>query len=487
MVRKMGKKNSLKVNYIFNMLYQVLAIALPLVTTPYISRVLGPSGIGAYNYSYSIAAVFVLVANLGTNIYAQREIAFEQENIYERSVVFWEILLIRSVMTILVTPIYFGLAIVKSEYTTLLFIQYMLLLATAIDVSWLFQGMEEFKKVALRNIVIKLVSVGLIFLCVRTNQHTAVYTAIIAGSTLASALILWWYLRKVVEKVALKKLHPMKHWKGVLLLFLPYAAIYVYTYVDKIVLEALSTKEQVGYYSQSENIVKLSMTLITSLGAVMLPHVASLIKQEKWDKVVAQVQDSIYFVLFLGTPMMLGIIAIAPVFVPWFLGEQYSACISLLQYLSPLILIIGMTNVTGQAALIPLNKQVVYTSSIVMGAVFNLVCNILLIPSLKATGAVIGTLGAELIVGLIQQYTVYKALNIRWTNLIIQSWKCIASAIGMYVLVVFVRTHILSNVVALLMSLVCGVMTYMILLFLFREKMVLQYWKAIITRLRKNK
>ena len=410
----MIKKSSLKQNYIFNMLYQVLAIALPLITTPYIARVLNPEGVGAYQYSYSVVAVFVLIANLGTNLYAQREIAFAQENIQKRSVVFWEILFIRCAMTLLVTPFYFGVIYLKREYFTLFSIQYLLLVATALDISWLFQGMEDFKKIAIRNVIVKLVSVACIFGFVQSEKDVPLYTFIITFSAFVSAVVLWFYTRNAFERINIHQLHPSRHLKSVLMLFLPYAAIYVYTYVDKIVLEALSTEEQVGFYSQSENIVKLAMTLITSLGTVMLPHVASLIKQKNWEQVTKQIQDSTHFVFFLGCPMMCGIIAVAPLFVPWFLGDKYAPCVHILQYLAPLILIIGMTNVTGQAVLVPLNKQGIYTTSIVLGAIFNVICNILLIPRLQAVGAVIGTLGAELIVGTIQQITVFRVLHIHF-------------------------------------------------------------------------
>lgn len=466
----MGK--SLTKNYIYNLVYRLLTIILPFITTPYISRVLNPDGIGVYNYTYAVASVFVLVAGLGTSMYAQREIAFANDDIKTRSKIFCGIFIIRAGMSLMITPVYILLMLYNKSYQMMYVVQYILVLANILDISWLFQGMEDFKKTATNNIFIKILSVILIFCFVKNKEDLAIYTLISAGSTLLSSLILWKFLQKLICSVRLQREDVTRHLKPAFLLFLPVAAIYVYTYIDKIILGLLSTEEQVGFYSQSENMVKLAMTIITSLGTVLLPRVSSLIHEEKWDEVRQQVLNSIKFVFFLGCPMVVGLIMIAPLFIPWYLGEDYMPCIFLMQLLSVLILIIGLSSVTGQAVLIPLNKQVIYTGSIMLGAVANLLINFILIPKWMAIGASIGTIIAEIIVGGIQQTVVIRKVKIGWRDILADNKKCFLASAIMGGVLYFVRPYFGISVMNTFVYLAIGIGIYFTLMLMLKDRFI---------------
>ena len=460
--------NNLTKNYLYNLTYKILTLILPFITTPYISRVLNPEGIGAYNYTLSIVNVFILVASLGTAMYAQREIAFCGSNKVERSKVFSDILLIRTLTSVLISIVYIIMSLSSEKYMYLFMAQYICIIANMIDISWLFQGVEDFKKTATRGIVIKLLSVISIFLFVRTKNDVIIYTIIYATSTLLNALVLWLFASKIVDFQKPSWTRAKRHLKPVFLLFLPVAATYVYTYIDKIVLGMLSTEREVGFYSQSENMVKLAMTVITSLGTVLLPRISKLIGNNEKEEVKNEVMKAIKFVITWGLPMTVGLALISSLFVPWFLGEKYDPCIVLIEVLSVLIVIIGLSSVTGQAVLVPMKRQNIYTLSIVAGAIANLVANYFLIPSYGALGAAIGTIVAEVIVNLIQQFVVYKAISIKLTDVLNDNKKNITAVIIMAAVLCVIKGRFNANIIGTFLFAFVGVFTYIMFLLLFR-------------------
>lgn len=465
-------RHSVKSNYVYNLLYQILVIILPLITTPYVSRVLNPTGIGTINYTSSVVSVAVLVCSLGSGLYAQKEIAFAGDDKFRRSRIFWSILKIRITSSLVVSVFYTLIWIFSPAYRLIYIIQYITILANMADIVWLYQGMEDFRKTSIRNIIIKIASVLMVFLMVKTEDDVPVYIAINAVSALVSSLVLWLYIPKLIIRVKVPWDEVKRHIYPIITLFIPMIAIYVYTYVDKILLGLLSTEAQVGFYSNAERIVKLPMTVITSLGSVMLPRVASLIKDAKWNKVREDMRKSIHFVFFLGFPMTAGIAAIARYFVPWFFGAGYEECIPLMQELSVIIIIIGLSSVTGQAALVPLNKQKIYTISILSGAVTNLFLNVLLIPGLGAQGAVIGTIAAESVVGIIQWIAVFRGIKLNAKDVFKDNIRPFAGTLLMLILLLWISPMFEAAVFSTLLYGGLGAGIYFVFMFVAKDSMV---------------
>ena len=206
------------------------------------------------------------VCSLGSGLYAQKEIAFAGDDKFRRSRIFWSILKIRITSSLVVSVFYTLIWIFSPAYRLIYIIQYITILANMADVVWLFQGMEDFRKTSIRNIIIKIASVLMVFLMVKTEDDVPVYIAINAVSALVSSLVLWLYIPKFIIRVKVPWDEVKRHIYPIITLFIPMIAIYVYTYVDKILLGLLSTEAQVGFYSNAERIVKLPMTVITSLG-----------------------------------------------------------------------------------------------------------------------------------------------------------------------------------------------------------------------------
>ena len=267
---------SIKKNYLYNLIYQSLILIVPLITTPYLSRVLGAEAIGIYSYTISITTYFVLFGSLGIALYGQREIAYVQDDKEKRSTVFIEILLMRFI-TLGISMLIFYLSFVKQgQYSTYYKILILEIISNSIDISWFFQGIEEFKKTVVRNAIVKIISVICIFIFVKNTNDLLKYFIIYVLSTFLGNLSLWMYLPKYIEKVNLKNIKIFKHLKPAIALFIPQIAVQIYTVLDKTMIGAIvDDKAEVGFYEQSQKIVKLLLAIATSLGTVMSPRMAS--------------------------------------------------------------------------------------------------------------------------------------------------------------------------------------------------------------------
>ena len=269
-------KKSVTKNYIYNLAYQILIIILPVITTPYISRVLGVENIGIYSYTLSISAFFILFGSLGIALYGKREIAYMQKDKKRYTIAFWEILILR-VITMSISLLIFGLTFARNgEYQNYFKILILEIIANCIDISWFFQGLEEFKKTVIRNMIVKIVSVVCIFVFVKTREDLTKYFIIYVLSMLIGNGSLWLYLPRFLTKVKLNELNVKKHFKPTFSLFLPQIATEIYTILDRTMIGLIvNDKSEVGFYDQSQKIIKMLLTLITSLGTVMLPRIAN--------------------------------------------------------------------------------------------------------------------------------------------------------------------------------------------------------------------
>ena len=266
---------SVSKNYIYNVSYQLLLLITPFVTTPYLSRVLEPAGIGTYSYTYSIVSYFILLASLGVADYAQREIAYHQDNPHLQSRTFYEVNLIRCLLVGLSLFLYYIVVSSFSGNHIIYWYQALNIIAVLFDISWFFQGLEEFGKIVLRNFVIKIISIIMIFVLIHTPEDLNKYVCLIGMMNILSGLSIWLYLPKYLHLVRLQEIKPFRNFFIIIQMFLPQVAIQVYTVLDKTMIGVMTGSPlENGYYEQAEKVVKLSLTIVTSLGTVMLPRIA---------------------------------------------------------------------------------------------------------------------------------------------------------------------------------------------------------------------
>ena len=468
---------SLKKNYILNLAYQLLVLIIPFVTTPYLSRVLGADGIGIYSYANSIVTYFVLVATLGTTTYAQRRISYIGNNKEERSRAFWEIFIFR-LMTSLIT-----LAVYLVTFTLILkenFIVYIILSLNIInvvfDVSWFLQGMEEFGKTVFANAIFKVLNVVLIFVFVKTAEDLNKYILITASLLVLSNAAMWLYLPKYLCKV--KNLKPFKDIKDILQLFVPTVALQIYTILDKSMIGWFTDgKEENGYYEQAEKVIRLASTVVVSLGTVMVPRIAMKFAEKNYEAVEMYLYKSYRFVWMLSIPLMMGIIAVADVFVPIFFGDGYEKCIVLLSVFSVLFIFLGLSNVTNVQFFVPTGRQNLLTLTVTVGAVVNLILNLILIPLIQSVGACIASVIAEFCVTLFGFIIVKKRKLFSLKPVFSCCWKyCIAGTV-MGCGVWFTKLYLPITVWSLIVLIALGIAVYFLMLVVLRDKFLIDFIK----------
>ena len=479
-------KKSVGKNYIYNLIYQILVLILPLVTTPYLSKVLGAESIGIYSYTISIVTYFVLFGSLGMAMYAQREIAYVQDDKEKRSKVFWETFILRLISLSISMIIFYFVFAFKGEYNTYYKILLLHILANIFDISAFFQGMEEFKKIIKRNLIVKFISIISIFVFIKEPSDIGKYLLIYSLSNLVGNISLWFYLPKYVSKISVKTLNLFKHLKPTIILFIPQIATQIYTVLDKTMIGSLiEDKSEVGYYEQSQKITTMVLTFVTSLGTVMLPRMANQFANGKKEEIKNSILTSFNFVYFLSLPMIFGLIAVAKDLIPWFLGESFEKAIYIIYVISPIILLIGFSNAIGIQYLLPTQRQKEYTNSVVAGAITNLIFNFIFIPKFKSVGAAIGTVIAETVVTAVQVFYIRKEFNLK--KVLKMGIKYILSGITMFLLIVVLNNYILNSigrVSRMAIDVLIGVLSYIGVLILLRDSFVLKYSKNIIEKVK---
>ncbi len=458
-------------NYIYNTAYQLLVLIAPLITTPYVSRVLGATGIGIYSYAQSIATYFVLVGAVGTTLYGQREIAYAQNDRERRSEVFWEITIFRFIAVALCTIVYVSIFGFGKEYSYVYRIFTVEVIATAFDISWFFMGIENFRLTVIRNTIIKVAGIILVFIFVKTPDDVAVYTACMTVPVLLGNISLWISLPKYLTKIPISSAGIKRHIKPAVILFVPQLATEVYVVLDKTMLGALaSDMNEVGYYTQASKIVKIVLLLVTSLGTVMLPAMSAAFAQGKMDTIVNSIKKAFRFVFLLGFALLFGLCGIAKTFVPIFFGSGYDEVVPLMIMISPVLILIAMSNVMGKQYLLPTHQEKAYTISVITGAAVNFIFNWILIRKFNAAGASIATVIAEFSVTAVQAWHVHKQIHI--FTCITPGFKYLVCGAVMGAVVYFTGEMLGAGFLTLIVQTAVGVLVYAFELIITKDTML---------------
>ena len=377
--------------------FQILNTCLPLITAPYLARRLGVSQLGVFSYTTSVVAYFALIAMLGTVNYGTRSIASVKEDKESRSRTFWGIFALQLGVTLFSICAYLVyLLFFCRENQLIAWIQAVTLLACLFDINWFFFGIEEFKITVTRSMIIRILTVAAILLLVKKPGDLWAYTLIMLGGTLLSQMILFVYLPRYVSWVRIGWEDVRRHIRPNLSLFVPLLAMSVYHTMDKTMLGRLSTYEQSGFYYNSDKVVNIPMSVINGIGTVMLPRMSNLISGGKRKEADDLFIKTLEGVAVVSVAMACGIAAVAREFIPVFYGAGYEPCILLTQIFTPILVIKSFSLIARTQYLIPMNLEREFTKSVCVGALVNLVLNLLLIPRHGALGAVVATLIAEL-------------------------------------------------------------------------------------------
>jgi O-antigen/teichoic acid export membrane protein len=476
--------NKLTKNYFYNLIYQVLMIIGPVITVPFLSRSLGASGVGEYSYCYSLTGYFVLVATLGCDVYGRREISYVKEDILERSKRFWSIQTIKIISTILVFGIYLLFSL-NNKNSIMLLILGIHLLNVPLNIGWFFQGAEQFKKITTRGLFLKIVDLLFVLFFIHKPDDLLLYTF---GSSLIAFItffVLWIDLKKYLTKVDIRDLNIKIDLQNCFVFFLPSIATSIYTMLDKTMLGVMTEGfSENGYYEQSLKINVIFLRVVLSLGTVLMPAIAYAFKQNNMKVVFTNIKKSIKYVYFVALPIAFGLCAISDIFVPWFFGAGFEK-VSVLLKISGFILIFqGIDDVLGVQYLVTTGKQKLYIISLFMGALFNFVCNLYLIPRFQSIGAMSASLLSECIIVGMQMYFVRN--EFQFIKLLKPAKNYLIASVIMFIiinyLIKFVNASIIDNI------LVGGVggTIYIVILLLLKDSFVMSILNPLKNKLLKK-
>lgn len=467
---------SVKANYFFNLLNTSSQLLFPLITFPYASRIMMADGIGQVNFFLSIIIYINLFTCLGIPMYAIREVAKVRDNPVLVNKVTIEILLLHGFLTILgyiaVAVICMTVAKVQTDIPLFLLLSTTIFF-TAIGCEWFYQGQEDFKYVAIRGLVVKAVSVILLFLLVKTKEDILWYGAYSVFGVLGGNIFNFIRLRKYIHfNIAeLKSLRPFRHLKPALHIFVFNVVVSIYLQLNNILLGFLKDAQSVGYFVTATKILTMTMAVSTCLGQVMMPRISNMIAEKKMEEFKALAQKSYTFIVLLTLPLTVGLFFTAPYVVVLLSGSGFTPSILAAQIVSPIIIIVGLSNVMGIQILYPLgqiNKVIICTA---IGAVVNIVMNVLLVPHYAQYGTAVAYLTAELSVTLSMILIGKKYLPIHFFSKTLIPY--VIGSVLMALVLNLISLLSLGNLITLACMVVCGSLVYFIVLLLSHDSLLL--------------
>ncbi|MCH4059438.1 MAG: polysaccharide biosynthesis C-terminal domain-containing protein [Pediococcus pentosaceus] len=464
-------------NYLYNASYQVFVLLIPLITTPYLARVLGPTGVGINAYTNSIIQYFILFGSIGVNLYGNRQIAFVRDDKDKMTKTFYEIFLMRIMTIVLAYAAFLIFLMTTGSYHVYYLAQSVSIIAAAFDISWFFMGVENFGVTVLRNFVVKIVTLTSIFTFVKSFDNLNIYIMILSLSLLIGNMTLFPNLRRYIGKVKLKNLRIWQHLKPSMVLFVPQIATQIYLIVNKTMLGSMTTVQSAGYFDQSDKMIKMILAVVTATGTVMLPHVANAFMKGEVEKTKQFLYNSFSFVTALSVPMMFGIAAVARKFVPLFFTDKFLAVTPLMMIESIVILLIAWSNALGTQYLLPTNQNSAFTKSVVLGAVVNIIVNIPFIMLWGALGATLSTVLSEITVTSYQLFVVRRQIN--YWNLFTDTGKYILAGLLMFIVVFILDGKLPDSWLMLIIEVSIGILIYGMLLIVMKAKIIKDAMKMI--------
>ena len=471
----MSKGKSIKENYLYNLTYTLLNTALPLLTAPYLARVVGAEGVGVYAYNFAIAHFFYIFAKLGLNNYGTRQISRVRDS-KDLDDIFSSVFYQQLFTAAFANVIYWIYILLFADSENIIYaaILGIVVFAGFFDIDWLFSGLEQFKNISRKNIFVKTMSVILIFILVKKPDDLWKYVLLMACSMFFGYLSMWLHLGKIVKfrKVAFSKV--FIHLKPNLILVIPVFAINVYRQMDKVMLGAMATMEETGYYENAEKVLYALCGFITAFGTVMMPRISNMIAKGQEKESNRYMILSMQFMLSLMFAMTFGLISVADDMAVIMFGNKFAASGPLMIALSVTLPFIGWANVIRSQYVIPKGKDKIYIITVVTGAVINLIVNALLIPRIGAMGAVMGTICAESSIPIVQFIILHKDIN--YSKLIRKSAFAPVCGLMMFFLTSFAAKIPFTGLKLMLLQIIVGVIAYIILtsiyLFVFERSLM---------------
>lgn len=477
---------SIKKNYIYNTLYEILAIISPLITAPYVSRIFHADGVGIYGYTNAITTYFTMFAAMGIKSYGQREIAQQRNNPEESSKLFWELEIMCISTTLLSLAVWLFLILFSKNYSVYYGVLTMTVAATAFDISWFWGGHEQYRFIVIRNSLIKIIGILLLFTFVHQKSDLLLYVALIATTGLLGNISMWTYLPKYLKKVDFRSLHVARHYKETLIYFVPTVATSIYTVLDKAMIGWITKDDfENGYYEQATKILNICKTLVFSINTVVSSRMSFLFAKKQLEEIKFKMKMTLNFMLLVAVPITFGLIGVAKRFVPFFYGEGYDQTIPIIYVMAPLLIIIGISNCLGSLYFTPSGQRARSNKAIVTGAAANLVLNSFMIYLFRSMGAALASVLAETIITIMYLYMSRDYFDIKC--ILQYGWKRLIAAVMMLVVIVPIGNMVSSALKAIILQVICGAAVYAVFLLILRDTFLVENAKKYIFKVLKKR
>lgn len=473
---------SVKVNYILNLINTGTQMLFPLITFPYVCRVIEADGIGQINFFQSIISYISLFTCLGIPMYAIREIARDRSDVVQMNQTAMEILLLHSMLTLVGYAIVAILCLTVPQIQVnipLFLILSLTIFFTAIGCEWFYKGIEDFKYITIRGLIIKTVSVVLLFIFVKSKTDLLYYGCYTVFGVLGGNIFNFFRLRKYIhrENIIFSELHIKRHVKPVLKVFSFSVVTSIYLQLNTVLLGFLKNALAVGYFAAATKVMQMLLMMSSCLGSVMMPRASHLIAENKEDEFNRLIQKSYDFTLTIALPMTIGLIFCAPSLITALCGVKFEHSILPSQIIAPIILMVAISNVFGIQVLFPKGKINIVTFCCGIGAVADLILNLCLIPFFSYIGTSIAYLGAEVATTVSMYFIGRKYIPIIYfkKSHFTYALGCIVMAFVLYGLSLLQ----LPAFTILLLQGCCGVLAYFIILCICKDEMLVQILSKI--------
>lgn len=481
---------SIKFNFIMNFILTVSNFLFPLITFPYVSRVLLPEGTGKVAFALSIVSYFTLFASFGMATYGIRSIAQVRDDKDRLSKTMHELLFINIISMIIA---YIALVIAISVVPKfamekeLFWVTSLFVLFTIIGIEWLYKGLEKYQYITIRTIVFKIASLFLVFLFVKEKSDYIIFAFISIFAIVGSGVLNLINSRKLINYTLYSEYEFKKHLKPMFVLFLTSMAIAIYTSLDEGLLGLLSSPEQVGYYNAAVRVKGILFTLITSLGVVLLPRLSYYVENHMETEFHEALAKSTNFIIVIAASVVIFFTLFAKETILILAGENYVASIIPLQIVVWALILSAITNILGIQILLPLKKDKQLLFSVLCAATVDVIANFLLVPKLAAVGTALSVIAAELSVLIVQMIILRQYIKILFSGL--QLHKIIIALLIAIACALFVREFVgnTSTLIIFLCSSSVFFLTYFIILLLLKEKFIMYVYHTIYTKFISNR
>lgn len=483
----MSEKKSLKLNFIMNAILTMSAFIFPLISFPYVSRILLPEGTGKVSFATSVVSYFLMFAQLGIPTYGVRACAKVRDDKRKLTKTAHELLIINLVMMVLSYVALAGALIFvpRLREDRLLYIVVSLtIFFTTIGMEWLYKALEQYTYIALRSIIFKAVALLAMFLLVHEKKDYVIYGGISILASSASFVMNFFHARKYIYMRPMGGYSFRPHLKAVAIFFAMACASTIYTNMDTVMLGFMATDTDVGYYNAAVRIKSILVSIVTSLGTVLLPRASYYVERGRMEEFRNISRKALEFVFVAALPMALYFILFARDGIFLLSGAEYEGAILPMQFIMPTLLFIGLSNILGIQILVPMGKEKIVLYSEIAGAVVDVVCNLVLIPHYAAMGAAISNMIAEASVLLVQFIALRHEVVGSFRK--IQYWKLLLGAAAGTGLSFWVAGLALSSLQSLMLSAVLFFVAYGLVLLVLKEQLVFEVLGQMLQKLKRR-